>query len=124
MRVREGNFLLDGLVGYDLKSKVIGIIGTGRIGLLTGKILSKGFGCKVIAYDVYKNEEAAKEHGMEYVETVEELLRTADVVSLHCPLTEENKYMMNEKTLGCMKKGSVLVNTSRGGLVETHALIG
>ncbi|KAI5817481.1 D-lactate dehydrogenase [Pyronema omphalodes] len=126
LRVREGNFLLDGLTGFNLSSKVIGIIGTGKIGLLTGKILAKGFGCKVLAYDLYRNEETAREYGIQYTETLRELLEEADVVSLHCPLTEgENgtRHMINRERLTQMKKGAVLVNTSRGGLVDTVDLI-
>jgi D-lactate dehydrogenase len=126
LRVREGNFLLDGLTGFNLSSKTVGIVGTGKIGLLTGKILAKGFGCKVVAYDLYKNEEKAKEYGFEYVETLEELLGQSDVVSLHCPLTEgENgtRHMINKERLEGMKKGAVLVNTSRGGLIDTDGLI-
>lgn len=87
-------------------------------------MLSKGFNCKVLAYDVYPNVEAAREHGIEYVDTLEELLREADIVSLHCPLTEGTRYMINEETLGQMKRGVVLVNTSRGALIDTSALIG
>lgn len=121
-RVREGNFLLDGLLGFNLKGKTIGIIGTGRIGLLTGKILSRGFESNVIAYDLYHSAQAA-EHGITYVETLEELLGRSDIVSLHCPLLEETKYMINEKTLAQMKKGAYLVNTSRGALIDTIALI-
>lgn len=122
-RVREGNFLLDGLLGFNLKGKTIGIVGTGKIGLLTGKILSLGFESKVIAYDLYHHHQAP-EFGITYVETLEELLGKADIVSLHCPLMEETKYMINEKTLGQMKKGAYLVNTSRGALIDTTALIG
>ncbi|KAI5842534.1 D-lactate dehydrogenase [Morchella snyderi] len=122
-RVREGNFLLDGLLGFNLKGKTIGIIGTGKIGLLTGKILSRGFESNVIAYDLYRNEQAA-EYGITYVDSLEELLGKSDIVSLHCPLMESTKYMMNEKTLGQMKKGAYLINTSRGALIDSHALIG
>jgi D-lactate dehydrogenase len=123
LRVREGNFLLDGLRGYNLFGKTIGIVGTGKIGLLTGKILSKGFGCNVIAYDLYPNGSAG-EYGITYVETLEELLGKADIVSLHCPLNNGTKHMINEKTLRHTKKGVVLINTSRGALIDTHALIG
>lgn len=122
-RVREGNFLLDGLLGFNLKGKTIGIIGTGRIGLLTGKILSRGFESNVIAYDLYPNAQAA-EYGITYVDTLEELLGKCDIVSLHCPLLAGTRYMINEKTLAQMKKGAYLVNTSRGSLIDTTALIG
>lgn len=124
LRVREGNFLLDGLVGFNLNGKTVGIVGTGKIGLLTGKILSKGFECNVVAYDPYqKNTAAAAEYGVSYVETLEELLGQADIVSLHCPLNDKTKYIINEKTLGQTKKGVILVNTSRGALIDTGALI-
>lgn len=121
-RVREGNFLLDGLLGFNLSGKTVGIVGTGNIGLLTGRILANGFGCKVIAYDIYPTERAI-EHGITYVDTLEELFGRADVVSLHCPLTEETKYMINDTTLAQMKKGVIIINTSRGGLIDTEALI-
>ncbi|KAF8423793.1 D-lactate dehydrogenase [Tirmania nivea] len=122
-RVREGNFLLDGLLGFNLSGKTVGIIGTGRIGLLTGKILSKGFACNVIAYDVYPNVKAASEYGIKYVDTLEELLKMSDIVSLHCPLMDSTYHILDERTLAQTKKGVVLINTSRGGLINTTALI-
>ncbi|KAF8477317.1 D-lactate dehydrogenase [Kalaharituber pfeilii] len=122
-RVREGNFLLDGLLGFNLAGKTVGIIGTGRIGLLTGKILSKGFSCNVIAYDVYPNEKAAAEHGIKYVSTLEELLRTSDIISLHCPLMDSTYHILDENTLSQTRKGVVLINTSRGALIDATALI-
>lgn len=121
-RVREGNFLLDGLMGFNLSGKTIGIIGTGRIGLLTGKILSKGFGCTVIAYDPYPSD-AAEEHGIVYVDALGELFARSDIISLHCPLNKDTHYIINDNTLSLTKKGVVLINTSRGGLIDTYALI-
>jgi D-lactate dehydrogenase len=121
-RVREGNFLLDGLLGFNLAGKTVALIGTGQIGLITGRILARGFGCNVLAYDPYPSE-LAKEYGIKYVENLEDMLAEADVVSLHCPLTAQTKYIINDETLGKMKKGVVLINTSRGGLIDTHALI-
>ncbi|KAF8654780.1 hypothetical protein AX16_003435 [Volvariella volvacea WC 439] len=121
-RVREGNFLLDGLLGFNLYGKTVGIIGTGKIGLLTGKILSRGFDCKVVAYDLYPNP-AAGEYGIQYVDKLEDLLSQSDIISLHCPLNESTNHMINDITLAQMKKGVVLVNTSRGGLIDTEALI-
>ncbi|CAZ83691.1 unnamed protein product [Tuber melanosporum] len=121
-RVREGNFLLDGLLGFNLFQKTIGIIGTGKIGLLTGKILAKGFGCNVIAYDLYPGKQA-DEYGIRYVNTLEELLRQSDIISLHCPLTAGTKYMINSTTIGQTKRGVILINTSRGELIDTAALI-
>jgi len=122
-RVREGNFLLDGLLGFNLSGKTVGIIGTGKIGLLTGKILSKGFSCNVIAYDVYPNVKVATEYGIKYVDTLEELLKSSDIISLHCPLMESTYHILDEKSLALTKKGVVLINTSRGGLIDATALI-
>lgn len=121
-RVREGNFLLDGLLGFNLQAKTVGLIGTGNIGLLTGRILSKGFCCNVIAYDPFPSS-LATEYGIDYVNDLEELLERSDIISLHCPLTEETKYVINDNTLGKMKEGVILINTSRGGLIDTYALI-
>jgi lactate dehydrogenase-like 2-hydroxyacid dehydrogenase len=121
-RVREGNFLLDGLMGFNLSGKTVGLIGTGQIGMLTGKILSKGFGCNVIAYDPYPNS-AAAELGIVYVDALPELLTRSDIISLHCPLNKDTDYIINDNTLSQTKKGVVLINTSRGGLIDTYALI-
>jgi D-lactate dehydrogenase len=121
-RVQEGNFLLDGLVGFNISGKVVGVVGTGKIGALTARILSRGFGAKVLGFDPMKNEEAAKESGFEYV-SLDELLQKSDIISLHCPLSDKNKHLINDETIGKMKKGVVLLNTSRGGLVDTQALI-
>ncbi|KAH6871122.1 D-lactate dehydrogenase [Coprinopsis sp. MPI-PUGE-AT-0042] len=120
-RVREGNFLLDGLVGFNVSSKTVGIVGTGKIGALTARILSKGFGAKVLAFDPMKDDDAAKESGFEYV-SLDELLEKSEIISLHCPLSDKNKHMINDETIGKMKK-ELLLNTSRGGLVDTQALI-
>ncbi|KAK9467031.1 hypothetical protein V1512DRAFT_261772, partial [Lipomyces arxii] len=120
-RVRAGNFSLEGLTGFDMFKKRVGIIGTGKIGLLTGKICH-GFGSEVVCYDPYQNPEAAKEHGMSYV-SLEELYSTCDVISLHCPLLESTFHMINEDSLSRMKDGVMLINTSRGGLIDTVALI-
>ena len=121
-RVREGNFLLENLVGRNLQGKTVGLIGTGKIGLLTGKILAKGFDSTVIAYDPYPSP-VAEEHGITYVDKLEDLLARSDIVSLHCPLMDSTKHIINENTLGQMKEGVVLINTSRGGLIDTYALI-
>ena len=121
-RVREGNFLLDGLMGFNLAGKTVGIIGTGQIGMMTGKILSKGFGCTVIAYDPYPSD-VAKEHGIVYVDALKELFARSDIISLHCPLNKDTDYIINDNTLSQTKKGVILINTSRGGLIDTYALI-
>ncbi|KAH7344768.1 D-lactate dehydrogenase [Rhizoctonia solani] len=121
-RVREGNFLLDGLMGFNLEGKTIGIIGTGKIGLCTGRILAHGFRAKVVGYDPYPNPTAAAENGIQYV-SLEELFKTSDVISLHCPLTPETKYIVNEEALKTTKPGLVIVNTSRGALINTSDLI-
>jgi len=122
-RVREGNFLLEGLLGFNIKQSTVGIIGTGKIGMLTGKILSQGFGARVIAYDLYPNHDVAKKYGITYVATLDELLAASDIMSLHCPLTPETKYIINAGAISKMKDGVVIVNTSRGALIDTKALI-
>jgi D-lactate dehydrogenase len=119
-RVREGNFSLDGLLGFDLHNRTVGIIGTGQIGRIAGKILH-GFGCRILAYDLYPNAEFAEQYG-EYV-ALEDLFAQADIISLHCPLTPETQHLINEQAIAMMKPGVMLVNTSRGGLVDTQAVI-
>jgi D-lactate dehydrogenase len=120
-RVREHNFSLNGLVGFDLHGRVAGIVGTGKIGRITASIL-KGFGMEVLVYDLFPDEAWATEAGCAYA-PLDELLPRADVVSLHTPLTPETHYLINEESLARMKDGAYLVNTSRGGLVDTGALI-
>jgi D-lactate dehydrogenase len=119
-RVREGNFSLDRLIGFDLFGKTAGIVSTGKIGQCLARILL-GFGCKVIAYDLYEND-AMKAAGVIYM-PLADLLGKSDIVSLHCPLTDDTRHMINETTLKQMKKGAMLINTSRGGLIDTHAAI-
>jgi D-lactate dehydrogenase len=121
-RVRELNFSLNGLVGFDLYGKTAGLIGTGKIGRVTGQIL-RGFGMRVLAYDPFPSHEWAKQTGVEYVEAPATLLRTSDVVSLHTPLTPETRYTIGAETIELMKPASILINVSRGGLVDTGALI-
>ncbi|MCD8141258.1 MAG: 2-hydroxyacid dehydrogenase [Planctomycetaceae bacterium] len=118
-RVREGNFSLEGLMGFDMDTKTVGIIGTGKIGAIAASIL-KGFGCRIIVSDPYKNEDVAK--FAEYM-TVPQLLAEADIVSLHCPLTPESHHLIDAGTLADMKPGAMLINTSRGGLVDARACI-
>ncbi|MEM9510409.1 MAG: 2-hydroxyacid dehydrogenase [Cyanobacteria bacterium P01_E01_bin.35] len=119
-RVREKNFALNGLLGFDLHGRTVGIIGTGKIGQITGKILH-GFGCRILAYDLYPNQEFAEQYG-EYV-ALEDLLSQSDIISLHCPLTAETHHIINTQAIDLMKPGVMLVNTSRGGLIDTKAVI-
>jgi D-lactate dehydrogenase len=119
-RVREGNFSLDGLLGFDLNGKTAGVVGTGKIGSVAAKILS-GFGCRVLAFDKYVNP-ACEAIGVEYV-SLDELLGASDVVSLHCPLTPETHRLINARALATMKPGAMLVNTSRGEVIDTAAVI-
>lgn len=119
-RVREQNFSLNGLLGFNLCGKTVGVIGTGKIGKAFCKIML-GFGCRVVAYDIYKDE-GLKEAGVNYL-TQNEVLASADIVSLHCPLTPENHYLINKNTLAQMKDGVVIINTSRGGLICTTDII-
>jgi D-lactate dehydrogenase len=121
-RVRELNFSLNGLDGFDLHGKTAGIVGTGKIGQVTGQIL-RGFGMRVLAYDLFPNREWADHAGVEYVEAVPVLLRNSDIVSLHTPLTPETKYTIRAETIELMRPGSILINVSRGALVDTKALI-
>jgi len=119
-RVRENNFSLEGLTGFNLYQKTVGVIGTGTIGTAFCQIMH-GFGCSVIAFDPYPNEEV-KEMGVEYVEK-EELFRQSDIISLHCPLMPQTKYTVNHDAIGMMKTGVMIINTSRGALIETSAAI-
>jgi D-lactate dehydrogenase len=119
-RVREGNFSLERLMGFDLHGKSIGVIGTGKIGSIFAAIM-KGFGCHIYAYDVYPNDSLTKD-GVKYVQ-LEELLSKSDIISLHCPLMPETKYIINSNSIQLMKHGAMLINTSRGGLIETSAVV-
>ncbi|MBQ2528567.1 MAG: 2-hydroxyacid dehydrogenase [Spirochaetales bacterium] len=116
-RTRDFNFSLNGLTGFDLHGKTVGVIGTGRIGRIFIDIC-RGFGMNVIAYDYYP----AKDSGIEYV-TLDELFRRSDIISLHCPLTDETRHIINDEAIGKMKKGVVIINTSRGGLIDSEALL-
>ncbi|HSH09244.1 MAG TPA: 2-hydroxyacid dehydrogenase [Oceanipulchritudo sp.] len=120
-RVREQNFSLGGLVGFDLAGKTVGIIGTGKIGQVAGGIF-KGFGCRVIAADKFPNRDWAAQNGIAYVD-LEELTRTADIISLHVPLTTETHHLINRELLETTRPGIFIVNTSRGKLIDTTALI-
>lgn len=118
-RVREGNFSLDGLLGRTLIGKTVGLVGVGKIGLATARIM-RGFGCRVVAYDPFPSP-ALEQYG-EYTD-LDTLLAESDVVSLHCPLMDTTHHIINDDSISKMKKGALLVNTSRGGLVDTRALI-
>ncbi|MDR2510072.1 MAG: 2-hydroxyacid dehydrogenase [Spirochaetaceae bacterium] len=120
-RVREGNFSLAGLTGRDLYGKTAGIVSTGKIGRITAGIL-RGIGMKILAYDKFPDESWAAAGGISYV-PLEELCSKSDVISLHSPLTPETHHMINEKTLSLMKEDAVIINTGRGALIDTKALV-
>jgi len=117
IRTRDFNFSLSGMMGFDLHGKTVGVVGTGKIGRILIDIC-KGFGMKVIAYDKFPAEGS----GIDYV-TLEELFSRSDIISLHCPLNDESRHMINEQSIAMMKKGVVILNTSRGALIDTEALI-
>ncbi|GAB3254249.1 2-hydroxyacid dehydrogenase [Larkinella harenae] len=119
-RVKEGNFALDGLMGFDLYGRTVGLLGLGKIGKVTAQIL-RGFGCRLLGFDVVEDEEA-RQIGIEYV-SLQELLSQSDIISLHCPLTPQTHHIINSKTLQLMKKGVMLINTGRGALIDTQAAI-
>ncbi|EJF11677.1 2-hydroxyacid dehydrogenase [Pontibacter sp. BAB1700] len=119
-RVKEGNFALNGLMGFDLNGKTVGLIGLGKIGLVTAKIL-KGFGCRVLGYDIEKRGEF-DEIGIEFTD-LSSLYANSDIISLHCPLTPQTHHIINKETIAQMKPGVMLINTSRGALVDTKAVI-
>lgn len=119
-RVREGNFSLERLTGFDLFGKTVGVVGTGKIGEAFAKIM-KGFGCRVLAYDLNSNAELVA-FGVEFV-TLNDLYTASDIISLHCPLTPQTNHLINANTLQLMKPNAMLINTSRGGLIDTKAVI-
>jgi D-lactate dehydrogenase len=118
-RTREGNFELDGLMGFDLVGRTVAVIGTGSIGTIFARIMI-GFGCTVLGFDVHRSPEFERIGGR-YVEA--EGIEEADIISLHCPLTPDTHHIVNARTLARMKRGTVLINTSRGGLIDTEAAI-
>ncbi len=136
-RVRNGDFRLDGLVGFDMNGKTVGVLGkllferlretvfclgTGRIGQFTIRIF-RGFGCRIIAYDLYKmKDEDRQALGFEYVE-LDEIYSQSDIISIHLPLDQKTKHMINAQSIQKMKKGVIIINTARGGLIDTRALI-
>ncbi len=119
-RVRDGNFALDGLVGFDLYGKTVGVVGTGTIGQVVVRLLT-GFGCRVLAHDPFPSP-AVTALGATYA-TIDTLLAESRIVTLHCPLTPDTHHLMNADAFGLLRKGSMLINTSRGGLLDTRAAI-
>ncbi|MCK4519332.1 MAG: 2-hydroxyacid dehydrogenase [Candidatus Omnitrophica bacterium] len=120
-RTRDGNFSINGLIGFDMHGKTVGVIGTGKIGRCLIAIM-KGFGMQVYVYDVFPDKAYAQAQGITYV-SLNQLYEKADVISLHCPLTPETHYMINERSIARMKKGVMIINTGRGKLINTQALI-
>lgn len=119
-RVREGNFSLEKLTGFDLHGKTVGVIGTGKIGQLFSDIML-GFGCTVLAFDLVADKELERK-GVEYLPLVK-LLPRCDIISLHCPLNDQTRHIINAQTLSLMKAGAMLINTGRGALIDTRAVI-
>lgn len=115
-RVREGNFSLERLTGFDLYGKTVGAIGTGKIGQVFCNIML-GFGCRVLAFDLMEDKELASK-GVEYLPLID-LLQQSDIISLHCPLNDQTRHIINKETIPMMKEGAMLINTSRGGLIDT-----
>ena len=120
-RTREGNFSLHGLLGFDMHGKTAGIIGTGKIAKKLISIL-RGFGMNILAYDLYPDYNFARENQVVYT-TLDELYHSSDIISLHCPLTEQTKYLINDYSISTMKAGVMIINTGRGQLIHTNALI-
>lgn len=119
-RVREGNFSLERLVGFDFFGKTVGVIGIGKIGEAFCRIM-RGFGCRVIAFDIVPNETLQSE-GVNFL-SLQEIWQQSDIISLHCPLNEHTKHIINSKSLQEMKRGVMLINTGRGGLIDTKSVI-
>ena len=120
-RTKKYNFTLNGLVGFDIYEKTVGVLGTGKIGKAFCKIM-KGFGAEVLAYDVFHDNDASKEIGFKYTD-LNEIFEKSDIISLHCPLTAENEKMINSEAMERMKNGVIIINTSRGKLIDTEALL-
>ncbi|MEO5991339.1 MAG: 2-hydroxyacid dehydrogenase [Ferruginibacter sp.] len=120
-RIREMNFSLDGLTGFDMNGKTVGIIGTGKIGAIVSRIMH-GFGCRVLAFDVNENIEIKEKYKIEYLD-LDSVFRQSDIITLHVPMSDKTKHMINKTTLDTMKRGVMLINTSRGGLVNTKEVV-
>ena len=121
LRNRSGQFVLDGLVGFDMFGKTVGVLGTGKIGTCVIDILT-GFGCNILAFDKYPNPKLLEQSNVKFT-TLDEIEEKSDIITMHIPLTEESKHLINADSIKRMKKGVMLINTSRGGLVDTKALI-
>lgn len=121
IRTKENNFSLNGLEGFDMYKKTVGVIGTGKIGRVVIGLM-KGLGMNVLAYDLFPNHEYAKQEGIKYV-TLDELYANADIITLHCPLTKETEYLICEESINKMKDGVMIINTGRGRLINTKDLI-
>jgi len=119
-RTRDANFSLDGLIGFNMHGRTAGVVGTGKIGIAALRIL-KGFGMRLLAFDPYPNPQAL-ELGVEYVD-IKTLFKQSDVISLHCPLTPENHHLLDANAFSQMKDGVMIINTSRGGLIDSQAAI-
>ena len=120
-RIRDGNFSINGLLGFDMHQKTLGVIGLGKIGKCLINI-AFGFGMKVVVYDKFEDENYAKEKAFQYV-SLEELYKASDIISLHCPLNSETNHLINQESIREMKKGVMIINTGRGKLIKTEALI-
>jgi D-lactate dehydrogenase len=120
-RIHDGNFSLDGLTGFDMHNKTAGIIGMGKIGKVVAKILS-GFGCNLIAYDPFPDKHFGAEYNIRFT-SIDELCSLSDIITLHAPLTEQTKYIINTEQIQRMKKGVMIINTSRGALINTRQVI-
>ena len=119
-RVREGNFSLKGLIGFDFRGRTVGIVGTGQIGATVARIMA-GFGCKLLGFDVHPNADCVAV-GMTYVD-IDQLFSESDIITLHCPLTPQTHYLINATAIGRMREGVMLINTSRGAVIDTKAAV-
>lgn len=120
-RVREGNYTLNGLTGFDMHNKTVGIVGTGQIGTIAGGIYARGFGCRVLGYDLYPSKEFTA-FGGTYC-TLAEMLPQCDIISLHAPLNKSTIHLIGAEQIAQMKRGAFIINTSRGALIDMHAVI-
>lgn len=120
-KVREYDFRLNGLVGFDMNGKTVGILGSGEIGSVSAKILH-GFGCKILIYDIQENKELIEKYGARFVD-LDELCRQSDIITIHAPLTKETHHLINQEKISKMKKGVMIVNVARGAICKTEDLI-